>query len=113
MSLCHIQLKKIKEDSDKVIYLAISPDFNDAFEDENVAEIIVNKRNNEYEFLPGKKWVEQKTIPPHFYSRPKEEQDKLLKSQYLGYGNGAWTMKINIWISNIITRGEYPDKVPE
>lgn len=57
--------------------------------------------------------MEQKTIPPHFYSKTKEEQDKLLKGQYLGYGNGSWTMRINIWVNIIISIDEYPDKMPE
>jgi hypothetical protein len=112
MTLCHIKLKKIDENNTSVTYAAISPDFNEKFSNEKMADIILNKRQSTYEFIPGKKWVSEKTLPPMFYSLPKEKQNELLENEYKGYGNGAWTMRIHHWISQIFLKGVFPDTYP-
>ncbi len=113
MTFCHIQLRKITEDNDTVRYAAYSPDFNDKREDENLAEIIINKSQSLYEFLPGKTWISQRTLPPQFYSFSEEEQNKMIENEYKGYGNGAWTMRINRWVNDFIQRKIFPDKYPK
>ena len=77
-----------------------------------MADIIVNKRLKTYEFVPGEKWVSEKTLPPMFYSFPDEKQNEMLENEYKGYGNGAWTMKIHRWISQFIEEGVFPEKYP-
>ena len=95
MTLCHIHLKKVKENKDTVTYSAFSPDINDAFENEKVADVIINKSLKNYEFKPDEKWTSTKTLPPLFFSHSKEKQDELLYNEYNGYGSGAWTMRIH------------------
>ncbi len=112
MTFCHIQLIKINENNTSVTYAAISPDFNDKFSDEKMADIILDKKQNNYEFIPGEKWVSEKTLPPMYFSLPVERQKELIENEYKGYGNGAWTMRIHHWISQFLQRGVFPDKHP-
>lgn len=113
MTLCHIQLRKINEDDSSVTYAAITPDFNDEFMKEKMAEIIVRKGLNTYEFIPGEKWKSGKTLPPLFFSFPEEKQNEMLENEYKGYANGAWTMRIHRWISNFLQKGIFPDRFPK
>ena len=112
MTSCHIQLRKTEESHSKVTYAVISPGFNEKFLDEKMAIIVLNKILKTYEFIPGEKWVTEKTLPPMFYSLPDEKQKKMLENEYKGYGNGAWTMRIHRWISQFIQEGVYPEKFP-
>ena len=113
MTFCHIQLRKIDEDKRSIKYAAFSPDFNEEFSDEKMAEIVVDKNKNTYEFFPSLKWIDQKTIPPLFYSFSSERQDELRGTKYKGYGNGAWSMRIHNWISRFIQEGAFPDVFPK
>ena len=113
MTFCHLKLRKTDESENSVTYSAFSPDFNDKFSDEKMADIVVDKIDKTYEFIPGEKWVSEKTIPPMFYSLPEEKQNELLKNEYKEYGNGAWTMRIHWWISQFIQEGEFPDQHPQ
>jgi hypothetical protein len=112
MTFCHIQLRKIGENDSNVTYAAISSDFNERFADEKMADIVVNKKLKTYEFIPGEKWVSEKTLPPMFYSLPEEKQNQLLEGEYKGYGNGSWTMRIHRWIYQFIQDGVFPDMFP-
>ena len=112
MTLCHIHLKKVKENKDTVTYSAFSPDFNDAFENEKVADVIIHKSLKTYEFKPGEKGTSAKTLPPKFFSYSKEKQDELLENEYRGYGSGAWTMRIHWWITQLLEEGDFPDRYP-
>lgn len=107
MSICHIQLRKINEQGNLVYYSANSPDFSPGSKDEVMAIVIVDKELKTYDFFPSQKWVDQKTIPPIFYSNSEEQQSKLLQEKYKGFGNGLWTEKIHRWISNFIENKEY------
>ena len=112
MTLCHIYLKKVKEHKDTVIYSAFSPDFNDTFEYEKMADVIINKSLKTYEFKPGKKWLSSKTLPPNFYSYSIEKRDELLENEYKGHGSGAWTMRIHRWVSQFLEEDDFPERFP-
>ena len=68
MTFCHLQLRKVSENGNLITYEVISPDFNDRFKNEKMADMILDIKEKTYDFIPGKKWKDEKTVPPRRYN---------------------------------------------
>lgn len=112
MSFAHIRLKKLKEDKGEVLYVALSPDFNDAHEWQEVAQLVVSRTQNTHTFVPCGTWSGQKVVPPYVYGLSEPEIREALSSEFAGYGYGAWTGRIQSQVRRMQDSGVYPDESP-
>lgn len=112
MSFAHIRLKKLREDGREVSYVALSPDFNDAHEWQEVARLTVSRTQNTHTFVPQNAWADQKVVPPYVYGLSEPEMREALSSEFAGYGYGAWTGRILSQVRRMQESGTYPDESP-
>lgn len=112
MSFAHIRLVKLKEDEDEVLYVAQSPDFNDAHEWQEVAQLTVSRTEGTHMFIPCNAWLGQKVVPPYVYGLSESAMREALSSEFSGYGYGAWTGRILSQVRRMQESGIYPDESP-
>ena len=112
MSFAHIRLKKVREDEREVSYVALSPDFNDAHEWQEVARLVVSRTQNTHTFVPQNAWSDQKVVPPYVYGLSEPEMREALSSEFAGYGYGAWTGRILSQVRRRQESGTDPDDSP-
>ncbi|MFZ3118928.1 MAG: hypothetical protein WA159_11465 [Variovorax sp.] len=112
MSFAHIRLRKLKEDEEEVLYAALSPDFNEAHEWEEVARLSVSRLHNTHTFVPKNAWVDQKVVPPYVYGLNEPEMRQALASEFSGHAYGAWTGRILSQVRKMQELGLYPDESP-
>lgn len=99
--------------SDKIVeYDVESIDFNEEMEWEKIGEVRISMDTKEYSFTLNEKHKDKKFIPPTLYSKEDDEREQLLKSEYQGFGYGAWSMRIDNWINTFIKHNNYPDTYP-
>lgn len=110
MSFAHIRLKKLKDNEDAISYVALSPDFNDAHEWREVAQLIISRAQNTHTFVPCNAWSDQKVVPPYVYGLSEPETREALSSEFAGYGYGAWTGRIMSLVRRMQESGVYPEE---
>lgn len=112
MSFAHIRLKKIEEYEDEILYVALSPDFNEPHEWQEIARLVVSSTKKTHAFTPVNAWSDQKIVPPYVYGLPESEMRKALAAEFLGYSHGAWSGRILSQLRRMQETGVYPDETP-
>lgn len=112
MSFAHIRLKKISEDRDNITYAALSPDFNDLSEWQEVARVAIDRAGGTHEFLPINAWAHLKVVPPYVYGLNEDERRKILSSEFIDYRCGAWTGRIWSLIYRMQASNSFPEICP-
>jgi hypothetical protein len=112
MSFAHIRLMKLKEDEHDIFYVALSPDFNDAREWQEVARLVVSRRHCTHDFMTSGAWSDKKVVPPYVYGLSEKEREAVLASKFHGAGYGAWTGRILSQVRRMQESGTYPDETP-
>jgi hypothetical protein len=112
MSFAHLRFKKSRENRDDIVYSVLSPDFSDNGEWQEIAEVAISRTQSTHTFSPRNCWTNEKIIPPYIYGLSEEERQKILASQFIGYGFGAWTGRILSQVRRMQVTGNFPDEIP-
>lgn len=94
------------------MYAALSPDFNDAHEWQEVAQIIVSQTQDTHAFVPSQVWSDKKVVPPYVYGLSEPEMREALSSEFADHGYGAWTGHILSQVRKMQESGVYPEESP-
>lgn len=113
MSLVHMKMKCIHIDAQTVEYSIESCDFNDDMNWEKLCIVEIDLGNNSYRHRFVGRFNEEKIIPPYIYGLNEDEQAKQIETRYAGFGYGAWSMRINNWITQFIHERVFPEEYPK
>jgi hypothetical protein len=94
VSFAHIRLEKTGESEKCIIYSALSSDFNEAHEWQEVAELIVDRARGTHTFSLRNVWLGKKVVPPYVYGLSEEKRRHALSHEFTEHGYGAWTGRI-------------------
>jgi hypothetical protein len=112
MSLAHIKFFKQRHDETAVVYIVRSPDFNQARAWQDVAEIAIDLKLKSYSFKTLNDWAGQKVVPPYVYGLDSQSLERLLSTEFMSYGYGAWTGRIMSHVTQMLSAEVYPDETP-
>ena len=110
MSLCHIHFIKSTDSEDLVAFRLYSFDLNEDHEREEIGNIVIDKRNKSFKFIPYKPWKREKYYPPELWLLDDDERRRIASSDYSDHFGGRWSEAIAKVSREFITKEEYPEE---
>lgn len=108
MSYCHIKVKKIKQDLNKIEYKIISPDFNDKFEWEEFGILEIDLEKKIYIHKDNFLWEKNKIYPINFFDLTVNQRRDLAEKEYKTHSGGKWAMTLFEFVKEVIATGIFP-----
>jgi len=110
MSICHISLRKIRDDERTVAYEIYSFDFNPKHEWENFGVIEIDKVNSKYIHKNNYLWEKNKIFPIDAFEIPLDQRKELAQTKYKGYSSARWTSHVFNFIKKCLETREFPEE---
>ena len=108
MSIVHIKIEKIKEDSIFVEYKILCSDFNSFSQTEDFGIIKINKHKKTFLHKNNDLWVKNKIYPIKLFELPPQKRKVEVDLHYKNYANGMWAITLFQFINRCIQKKSYP-----
>jgi hypothetical protein len=111
MSIPHIMLVKWHRTAAGVEYGVECRDFNPDGRWEVVGSVVLAPELQMYEFQPTAIWRKKRVLPPHLYGLDQRDRVAEIRSEYRGYGAGAWGEAVHQCANALMRDRVYPERL--
>ncbi len=111
MSIPHIMLVKLYRTGAGIEYRVECRDFNPDGRWDVLGSVVLVPELHIYEFQPTAIWRKKRVLPPHLYGLDQRDRVAVIRSEYRGYGSGAWGEAVHQCANALMRDRRYPERL--
>ena len=111
MSTPHIMLVRRRGTGSGVEYGVECCDFNPDGRWDVVGSVVLVPELQMYQFQPTAIWRKKRVLPPHLYGLDQRDRVAEIRSEYRGYGAGAWGEAVHQCANAIMRDRVFPERL--